>query len=86
MTTKGFVTTGFVTTYRVDGKTHVYFYPGRDENGHIQSKFYFAEKNIDYLYTKHSDGAIDYIINNAPNGIAYQITDMKTGETKEIRL
>ncbi len=81
MTTKG-----FATTYRVNGKTHVYFYPGKDDNGHIQCKFYFVQKDIDYLYTKHSDGAIDYIINNAPNGISYQITNMKTGEMKETKL
>lgn len=74
----------FVTTYRSsDGKMHVYFYPGKDWTGHIISKFVFLSKDIDYLYTRHTDGAIDYIINNSPQKLSFTVTNTITGESKK---
>ena len=74
----------FVTTYKSsDGKIHVYFYPGRDASGHVISKFVFLSKDIDYLYTRHTDGAIDYIINNSPKKISFSMTNTITGETEK---
>ncbi len=72
---------GFVTTYKADdGRMHVYFFPGRDDSGHVLCKMFFLTKNIDYLYTRQSDGAIDYIINDAPATITFRMTNIQTGE------
>lgn len=76
---------GFVTTYTADdGKTHIYFFPGRDTNRNVLCKMYFVTQDIDYLYTRKSDGAIDYIINSAKSDtVTFRLSDIKTGKTEE---
>lgn len=72
---------GFVTNYKSDdGRMHIYFYPGRDDSGHVLCKLAFLTKDIDYLYTRQLDSAIDYIINNAPDKIQYRMTDIQSGK------
>lgn len=75
---------GFVTTYRTDdGTVHFYFFPGKDSSGHVLSKLHFITKDIDYMYTRQSDGAIDYIIKHAPKTIEYRLQDAQTGKIQE---
>lgn len=74
---------GFVTNYKADdGRMHVYFFPGRDDSGHVLCKLYFLTKGIDYLYTRQSDGAIDYIINDAPSKISFKMSNIQSDKTE----
>lgn len=78
---------GFATNYISDDqKMRIYFYPGYSDDGHILCKFSFITKDIDYLYTKQSDGAIEYIINAAPPKIQYKLVDTLTGESKNFEI
>lgn len=70
---------GFVTTYKADDVFHIYFYPGKDVNGHVLCKLIFESKDVDYLYTRLSDGAIDYIIKAGPKILSFKLQDIKTG-------
>lgn len=73
---------GFVTSYKDnDGKLHIYFFPGKDENGHILCKMLFLTKDVDYLYTRQADGGIDYIIIDSPSSVIYRMTEIATGQT-----
>lgn len=54
---------GFITSY-IDKSLHphIYFYPGKDDNGRPYLRMTFDTHNIDYKYTKLDDGAFDYEI------------------------
>lgn len=74
---------GFVTNYKTDdGRMHVYFFPGRDDVGHVLCKLVFLTKDLDYLYTRQTDGAIDYIISGAPQKISYRMIDIQSGASQ----
>ena len=75
---------GFVTSYRTDDNIrHIYFFPGKNESGNPLYKMYFITKDIDYRYSRESDGAIDYIIiNSNTDEVQYSMQNIITGETK----
>lgn len=81
---------GFITSYKAEnGNTHIFFYPGQDEHGKPYLKMSFSSKDIDYLFTKHSDNAFDYnIIESTSEFITCHITNTLTNkkQTYTIRL
>lgn len=76
----------FVTSYRDDNNIRVYFFPGKDDNGHMLARMMFLTSLTDYRYTRQSDGSIEYILDESPSKIKCRIQNISTGETKDIEL
>lgn len=69
----------YITAYNINGKTHVYFFPGMDEQQHPIDRMSFITKVDDYQFTKYDDGAVEYIIENKLNDIVCKIQNISTG-------
>ena len=77
---------GFVSLYKRDGKSHLFFFPGIDDQGKpIYMSLDMTNIDSDYTFVKNSDKSIDYTFNtefkkvtadliNRKDGLAYRMT------------
>ena len=77
---------GFVSLYKRDGKSHLLFFSGIDDQGKpIYMSLDMTNIDSDYTFVKNSDKSIDYTFNtevkkvtadliNRKDGLAYRMT------------
>lgn len=52
---------GFVSLYKKDGKSHLFFFPGIDDQGkQVYMSLDMSNIDSDYTFVKNSDKSIDY--------------------------
>lgn len=71
---------GFVSLYKENEKSHLYFFPGIDEQGKsIYMSLDMANIEAEYTFTKNSDKSIDYAFNKEVNKVTANLINRKDG-------
>ena len=65
---------GFVSLYKRDDKSHLFFFPGIDDQGKpIYMSLDMTNIDSDYTFIKNSDKSIDYTF-NTEDGLSHRMT------------
>lgn len=71
---------GFVSLYKEDEKSHLYFFPGIDDQGKpIYMSLDMSNIEAEYTFTKNSDKSIDYSFNKEVNKVTANLINRKDG-------
>lgn len=71
---------GFVSLYKENEKSHLYFFPGIDDQGKsIYMSLDMANIEAEYTFVKNSDKSIDYAFNKEVNKVSANLINRKDG-------
>jgi len=71
---------GFVSLYKKDDKSHLFFFPGIDDNGKpIFMSLDMTNISNNYTFIKNSDGSIDYAFDEDVSKVTADLIYKKTG-------
>lgn len=73
---------GFVSLYKRDDKSHLFFFPGLDDNGKpIYMSLDMSNINADYSFVKNSDKSIDYTFDKEVSKVTANLIQRRDGTT-----
>lgn len=73
---------GFVSLYRKDDKSHLFFFPGLDETGKsIYMSLDMSNINSDYKFVKNPDKSIDYTFEKEVSKVTANLISRKDGSS-----